>query len=1291
MIPCDQYVKDNEVPVVHSDASSVPTDVFMMIYNDMCESHDQSISHPSRNTVVKSSLTAKLATYKEHVELYEQRAKFELTEREQKINEQLRLVIFDRNFKEETLKRELHSIKLQPASTINHHKSMVEEVMFLKNDFKQKENKYLEDFLDMKSLKEKVEDRLIKQDQSLETVNMLCGPKPHYNELNKVAIGNKNPLCLTRAKQVQPALYNGHEIIKENHTPAIVHNTEDTLEIAEITRKKMNAKMNEPECVTRKLKSKALKERTKVSRPIKALTVYPPNTPATLVPKVLPTKNQVKIHIFTLIQLFLEFDKTCKKRITPTGLTEGERGFEQTKECYLKEVIPFFKTLKDNFKGIQKALTKEIKEMKDVFEELEAEVSQHAVDRKHDAIERKNLLIANDNLIAECLSQEAFSVTTNSELNVARFTEMHLANTTVEARCLALEAELANLHSIGNNPPTPYKDNPDFDSVFLIGKMQASLLGKDNVIHQLKKKLSQLQVTRSDTDSTLTVQTADSQITKLTEQVTNLQAQNDLFRAENDKIKQHYKELVLARGKYAIDVEPIDPRLRNNRDAHQDYLRHLKESVETIYDIVEKAKIVRPLDRSIVSACHYTKHSQELLEYTIGTCPQGSHPRAKQIAYIPLIMKKRHVKPHRISPAKGVNKLPVEDQPRINKSHLRTSNRVDSSSRLKRTVVQIILWYLDSGCSKHMTGDRSRLMNFVKKFIRTVRFGNDHFGAIMGYGDYVIGNSVISRVYYMEGLGHNLFSVGHFCDSDMEVAFRKHSCYVRDTYGVELIKGSRGSNLYTISIEDMMKSSPILPKTPQQDGVVERQNRTLVEAARAMLIFSKAPMFLWAEVVASACYTQNRSLIHTRHHKTPYELVHNKKPDLTFFRVFGALCYPINDSEDLGKLQPTADTEIFVGYAPNELRPRPKFGSCNSLCTPTYKKLEILFQPMFDEYLKPHHAKRPVSPAQVEQALVNSAGTPSSTTINQDAPTLNCVMIIALKWIYKVKLDEYGDVLKNKARKNMPIYHMDVKTAFLNGELKEEVYVSQPEGFVDPDHPTHVYRLKKALYGLKQDPRAWYDTLSRFLLDSDFSKGAVDPTLFTRNTGKHILLVQIYVDDIIFASTNPKAYDMFSNEMSLKFQMSIMGQMSFFLGLQVSQSLEGIFINQSKFTLEILKKFGMDSCDSVDTPMVDRLKLDEDPSGIPVDQTRFCSMVGSLMYLTVSRPDLVFDVCMCARYQAKATKKHLEALKRVFRYLKGTINWGLWYPKDTAMALTAYANADHAGCQDTRRSTSGSA
>nr|GEU34676.1 ribonuclease H-like domain-containing protein [Tanacetum cinerariifolium] len=375
----------------------------------------------------------------------------------------------------------------------------------------------------------------------------------------------------------------------------------------------------------------------------------------------------------------------------------------------------------------------------------------------------------------------------------------------------------------------------------------------------------------------------------------------------------------------------------------------------------------------------------------------------------------------------------------------------------------------------------------------------------MGYGDYVIGDSVISRVYYVEGLGHNLFSIGQLCDSSLEVAFKKHSCYVCDTDGVELIKGSRGSNLYTISVEDMMKSSPIcllskasktkswlwhrhlnhlkfgtindlarkdlvrglprlkfendhlcfacqlgkskkhthLPKAENTNlqvlntlhmdlcrpmrvqtingkkyilVIVDDYTRftwvkflrskdetpeTLVEAAKTMLIFSKAPMFLWVEDVATACYTKSRCLIHTRHIKTPYELVYNKKHDLTFLHVFGALCYPTNDSEDLGKLQPTTDIGIFVGYAPSRKGPAPTFLTLGQIRSglvtnlvpvapyvpPTNKDLKILFQPMFDEYLKPPRVDRPVSPALAVPVPVNSAGTPSSTTIDQDAPS----------------------------------------------------------------------------------------------------------------------------------------------------------------------------------------------------------------------------------------------------------------------------------------------------------------
>ncbi|GKA30846.1 hypothetical protein Tco_0717151, partial [Tanacetum coccineum] len=345
MIMYDKYVKDNADPVVQRNVSSVPNDAYMMIINERHEQSAQSVSANKQNKVVNASLTAELATYKEQVELYVRRAKFELTEREQKIVEQLRRVITDRNIKEENLKKEHHSVKcnLPLPSTITN---------FLKENY-----------------------------------------------------------LVTFTPQTQL-------------TPSQIFWSKDVL----------------------KMKAEALKEQTPASRPIKVLTVYPPNTPETLVPRVLPTKSQVKINIFALIQLFSEFEKTCKKRITPTGLAEGEMGFEQTKECYLTKVISFFKTVKEHFEAIQKALTKENKEMKEIFEELEAEVDQNVMNRKYEEIDRKNLLIANDNLIADCLSKEVFYIATNYELTVSRFIEMHDAHTVVQARCLELEVELSKLH-----------------------------------------------------------------------------------------------------------------------------------------------------------------------------------------------------------------------------------------------------------------------------------------------------------------------------------------------------------------------------------------------------------------------------------------------------------------------------------------------------------------------------------------------------------------------------------------------------------------------------------------------------------------------------------------------------------------------------------------------------------------------------------------------------------------------------------------------------------------------------
>nr|GEX78345.1 copia protein [Tanacetum cinerariifolium] len=228
---------------------------------------------------------------------------------------------------------------------------------------------------------------------------------------------------------------------------------------------------------------------------------------------------------------------------------------------------------------------------------------------------------------------------------------------------------------------------------------------------------------------------------------------------------------------------------------------------------------------------------------------------------------------------------------------------------------------------------------------------------------------------------------------------------------------------------------------------------------------------------------------------------------------------------------------------------------------------------------------------------------------------------------------------------------MDVKTAFLYGPLKEEVYVNQLDGFVDPYHPDKVYHLKKALYGLKQALRAWYDELSNFLVSKGFSKGSIDPTLVITKHRGDILLVQIYVDDILFGSTNPKLSKQFEKLMHIKFEMSMMGELKFFLGIQIHQSPRGIFINQTKYAQEILIKHGMTSCDSIGTPMATK-HLDADLSGTLVDQTKYRSMVGSLMYLTASRLDIMHATCYCARYQAKPTEKHLTAVKRIFCFSK---------------------------------------
>ncbi|GJT10384.1 retrovirus-related pol polyprotein from transposon TNT 1-94 [Tanacetum coccineum] len=913
----------------------------------------------------------------------------------------------------------------------------------------------------------------------------------------------------------------------------------------------------------------------------------------------------------------------------------------------------------------------------------------------------------------------------------------------LEKHCISLEISMQQKEeSFQSNKPCKNQDVPEFCEFFEINDLKAQLQAKTTLICNLKNQIKSVKEASNEAKVKHEIDALETINIELESSVAKLLAENEKLNKENEHLKQTYKELYDSIKKTRIQtkdhndslIAQVNSKTVKNADlkaqiqekvfanvALKNELRKLKgNSVDTKFaklSILGKPVLQPPRNQSVVRQPNAFKSER----------PNFSKPRfASQVDvnnvlskpvtphYLPKVREYVLAKPHHvIAPGSSRNSqeepygsndmahnhyleearkktqernrnskpsvmhtTSLQNTTNGSKPNPRSNNQISRSFLVSKSscgmsngvllVVQIVLWYLNSGCSKHMTGDRSRLKNFVKKFIGTIRFGNDHFGAIMGFGDYFIGDSVISRVYYVPST-----------NKELELLFQP----MFDEY-FETPTGDRQ-----------------IPTTHTAHAPVN-------------------PTGLSVSISFDQDAPSGSHLTSSSDHQS-------------------SSVHPGIAAEHSSDVNPfaAADPESFVNVFAPDLNSEASSSGVIRITEPNQST-----QP--HEHLRKWTVSHPIDniignpsrPYPLKNSLLQMLCAMQDEIYEFDrldvwelVPPPDCAMIIALKWIYKVKLDEYGDVLKNKARliakgyrqeegldfeesfapvakleairiflsnaasKNMTVYQMDVKTAFLNGELKEEVYVSQPEGFVDLDRPHHVYRLKKALYGSKQAPRVWYDTLSKFLLAQGFSKGVVDPTLFIRKIGKHTLHVQIYVDDIIFASTDPRDYDCFSNEMSSKFQMSMMGQISFFLGLQISQNLRGIFINQSKYANKILKKFDLHKIDPVDTPMVEQTKLDEDLSRISVDQTQYRSMIGSLIYLTASRHDLVFAMCMCARYQSKPTKKHLEAVKQVFWYLQGTINMGLWYPRDTTMALTAYADADHAGCQDTRRSTSGSA
>nr|GEZ23963.1 hypothetical protein [Tanacetum cinerariifolium] len=1208
--------------------------------------------------------------------------------------------------------------------------------------------------------------------------------------LEKQAFGFQNPCYLKKAQQLKSKLYDGSVI--ENFDAIVIPDIEETLMLTEESRSKMIEKQNNPEMTEKKNKLFGPKYSVKTDE--HNLSAH---TTIVEVSKELPKVSMVNSCLKKIKFHLASFDMVVKERTTATAITEGTWGFEHTKAFFRDDIIPFMKALKELFTSFDQFLIDEVTEVQNVFKQMELAVEQHCEEKNKFQNKMENVLQENDRLLTQALSVEimnivvhdnvksaclnvdvcACCVTIESELK-KDFIKKKCYETllqkyhTLEKQCISLEVNnQLKKEIIHRNTLSSPESASTFAELFEINDLKAQAQAKDTVILKLKEKLCSLNGAVNERNVKREVEEIETLNIELDHKVTKLLAENehlkqtykqlyDSIKSSREKVlvitalKEQLKKL---KGKAVIpeavslnpidpellkvDVAPLAPKLRKNRTAHTDYIRHTQDEAATLREIVESERLLSPLNTSFNYALtpkNKTKHirlTEQITKSektTVTTPPSAnidSNTPVLSSTGVTLVssasgsMSHDNTKKNRIwRTQRKAKKDKLEDHLRIVKSSLNKKSVVDSkatssvinyvsnvNSDLKcascngclfsnnhdacvvayinsvnasiksksvktpvkrkvwkptgnvfktvgyiwkptgRTftlVVQIILWYLDSGYSKHMIRDRSQLVNFVQKFLGTVKFGNDQVAKIMGYGDYQIGNVTISRVYYVKGLGHNLFSVGQFCDSDLEVAFRQHTCFIRNLDGVDLHIASRGNNLYTLSLQDMMASSPIcllskasktkswlwhrrlshlnfgainhlarqglvrgLPKlkfekdhlcsacamgkiarSPRQNGVVERRNRTLIEAARTMFIYAQAPLFLWAEAVATDCFTKNQSIIRLRHGKTPYELLHTKLTDLSFFHVFGALCYLKNDSENLGKLQPKVDIGIFIGYAPT----KKAFRIYNRRTRRIVETIHVDFDEltaMASEQSSSGPALNEMTPETIIHS--DSTGSPSLTTVDQDAPSLSKshttteirssvipqdvrddnldmevahmrndllfgvpipevwelvprpdqVMVITLKWIYKVKLDELGGILKNKAHlvargyhqkeginfeesfapvarleairiflayvthKNMVVYQMDVKTAFLNVNLREEVYISQPDGFVDPDNPNNVYKLKKALYGLKQAPRAWYDMLSSFLLSQDFSKGSVDPTLFIRRNGTGLLLV----------------------------------------------------------------------------------------------------------------------------------------------------------------------------------------
>ncbi|TYK05471.1 Copia protein [Cucumis melo var. makuwa] len=497
------------------------------------------------------------------------------------------------------------------------------------------------------------------------------------------------------------------------------------------------------------------------------------------------------------------------------------------------------------------------------------------------------------------------------------------------------------------------------------------------------------------------------------------------------------------------------------------------------------------------------------------------------------------------------------------------------------------------------------------------------------------------------------------------------------------------------------------PITLQQNGVVERKNRTLQEMARVMIHAKSLPLNFWAEAVNTACHIHNKVTTRSGTTVTLYELWKGSKPNVKYFHIFGSTCYILADIEYHRKWDVKSDQGIFLGYSKNSRAYRAfniKSGTTmetinvmvndfesnvnqlnieddETYVTPDVTSTLLKKIPKDDSHLDSTKTNSKITDEVInnETVLVPSAHVkknhPSSSII--DDPSARITTRRKEKGYAQVEGVDFDETFAPVARleaiclllnvscfRKFKLYQMDIKSAFLNGYLNEEVYVAQPKGFVDSEFSQYVYKLNKALYGLKQAPRAWFERLTKYL-------------------------AQTYVDDIIFGGFPKTLVNNFIDIMKSEFEMSLVGELSCFLGLQIKQRSEGIFISQEKYAKNIVKKFGLDQSQYKRTSTATHAKITKDSIGIAVDHKLYKSMIVSLLYLTTSRSNIAYAVGICAQYQSDPRISHLNAVKRIIKYVHGTTDFRILYSYNTSSELVGYCDADWAGSADDRKSTSG--